>query len=404
MAQNSNNNTSLEDAVRHVNIAFENLTLAMQKIDEAKNEDERSQTTRVFRVRQNAIRAISNAHRLHIPSPSLTVDFYNALRAKLDISDELQQNQFQGNHKFKSPLDFVNILVSNHDANGEAVEKLFEKQYEIKWHTETGDPDPFSFYKFCKSVEDAGGEDVMTYDTRRAHVFSRLYKKQEVLRKIRGLTYKELCPPIYACCERSRWLKCTYTSEGWQFRFLKNGISWISNRTLREYIQQNSKKYETKCCIYDKKFLDDQRLPGQLYWAVFEEDDYNPHRQPRERLPFNKTQVYVGKAANGIKQRWLGSTGTSHCKMMEFARDFLCNMRGFDPIIIQLEQLVDLRLLLHKACNRDGSNSGLFIMKTGALTLKSAERRNIDGKKIGSDSTILRGWKPTDMRYGLNKR
>ena len=124
MAQNSNNNTSLDGAVGHVNIAFENLTLALQKIDEAKNEDEHSQTTRVFRVRQNAIRAISNPHRLHIP-PCLTVDFYNALRAKLEKSDELQQNQFQGNHEFKSPLDFVNILVSNHDATHAAVKKAF---------------------------------------------------------------------------------------------------------------------------------------------------------------------------------------------------------------------------------------------------------------------------------------
>ena len=396
MAQNSNNNTSLDDAVRHVNIAFENFTLAMEKIDEAKNEDEHSQTTRVFRVRQNAIRAISNAHRLHIPSPSLTVDFYNALRAKLDISDELQQNQFQGNHEFKSPLDFVNILVSNHDANGEAVKKLFEKQCEIKWHTKTGDPDPFSFYKFCKSVEDAGGEDVMTYDTRRAHVISKLYQTQEKLRGIRGLAHQKLCPPIYVRSfrKKSQWATWTWKeSKTWELKNKQN-IDWITNKDLKNYITDESKTQNERC----KDFPHNNQ---QLYWLVIEEDD--PNLEQAEDRTF-KTQVYVGRAKNGVRERWL-SSGTSHCKKMQFARDVMCNMLSFDPTALRSEQLVDLRVLLHKACNPDGSKSGLFIMDEfpDNKALVEAEGNDIDGIELKKGETSdTYTFRVTDMKYGMN--
>ena len=278
------------------------------------------------------------------------------------------------------------------------MEKLFEKQYEIEWHTETGDPDPFSFYKFCKSVEDAGGEDVMTYETRRAHVISKLYQTQEELRNIRGLTHKELCPPIYVRCEDPAvWIQCRYESGKWQCRDFNEGISWISNVHLRRYIDSNSKVY-THEDVENELFLQ-----GKLHWAVFEEEEYEQHRRTNEFLPF-KTQIYVGKAQNGIKERWLDGS-KSHCKRMESARDVMCNMLSYDPTALPQQLLVDLRLLLHKACNPDGLKSGLFIMKTGEIELNVAKRRNMNGTRIDSDDTRILDdqWKPTNMQYGLNK-
>ena len=90
---------------------------------------------------------------------------------------------------------------------------------------------------------------------------------------------------------------------------------------------------------------------------------------------------------------------------MKFARDVMCNMLSYEPTPLLRELLVDLRLLLHKACNPNGSKSGLFIMKTGEIELNVAKRRNMNGTTIDSDNTRIFDdqWKPTNMQYGLNK-
>ena len=405
MAQNPNNNASIDEVIRYVTEAFRNLTLAMKKIDEAKNGDEHS---REFTVRQNAIRAISIPHRFSFPLP-LTASFYNTLTNKLGIPYVLTEYQFhrdlRRNQTYKSPLDFVDILVSNNNATEEVVQKLFEKQYEIVWYTATRDPDQFSFYEFCESVKRArsqsegqnSGNNVMTYKTRRAHVISRLYQTQKELLGIRGLNHEELCPPIYARYKTvdSKWATWTYkynkeTKSGTWVQKKGENIDWITNEDLKEYIKNKSKKQN----------FNDDCLPTnerQLYWAVFEEDD-NQLRQPGEPLPCeplpSETQVYIGKAQNGIKERW-SESGTAHSKRMEFARDVMCNMLSYDPTALLREQLVDLRLLLHKACNPDGSKIGLFIMGddfSDDKALKEAESKDIDK------------FRATDMKYGMNFR
>ena len=360
----------LDDAVRQARIAFESLALAMERIDEVQGRPR------------------------NIPVP-LTEEFYEAFKVKLDIRGNLQKQEY------KSPLDLVKILNCK-KVTAAAVQKLFKKQYEIKWHTQTKDPDPFSFYAFCKSVEDAGGNDVMTYNTRRAHVISRLYQKRAELLQIQNLNHKELCPPIYVRHRDERWTKFTFTTEGLARE--ESGINWITKEGLREYIDASSKKYDENAI--DEEFVDrlgtyrGEPAPEHLYWAVFEEDDYDDQG---DDTPF-KTQVYVGRSQNGIKERWLGG-GTSHCKRMEFSRDVMCNMSSYDPTALLREQLVQLRFLLHKACNRDGSNSGLFIMETGGLALDVAKRSNIDGLRLDARTPILDdNWSPKNMNYGLNGR
>ena len=328
--------------------------------------------------------------RLNIPVP-LTGEFYEAIKVKLHRRGNLQKQEY------KSLLDLVKILNWK-EVTAAAVQELFVNQYEIKWHTPTKTPDPFSFYAFCKSVEDAGGKDVMTYDTRRAHVISRLYQKRAELLQIQNLTHKELCPPIYVRHTADEgWTKFTYTSGKWATAKLnENGINWITKEGLREYIARSSKAYNQHA-IDNKEFLHGDTR-GQLHWAVFEEDDYDDQG---DDTPF-KTQVYVGRAKNGIQERWLGG-GKSHCKRMEFSRDVMCNMSSYDPTALLREQLVQLRFLLHKACNRDGSNSGLFIMETGGLALDVAKRSNIDGLRLDAQTPILDdNWSPKNMNYGLN--
>ncbi|CAB3985259.1 Hypothetical predicted protein [Paramuricea clavata] len=366
---------------------------------------------------------------LEIPGNKLTVQFYNALRKKIGIEDNVTRTIIlfflDSAVPHRSPRNLVKYLAAYNDANHKTVRKLFETQFEIKWQTESGDPDLFSFYGFCKDVVNRTStgrgrgrgrgrrpgrdpiNEVMTYKTRRAHVLSKLYHAQDELHKIRDLTYQKLCPPVYARKDDGTWVTFTFEEKNASkaIRFSRQepaNIGWISNEDLRVYIQSNSvKEYEN--------FPSGK---GQLYWAVLEEDDFDNQVQD-----FGRTQVYVGQAVNGIKERWMGG-GKSHCKRMGVARDVMCNMLSYDPTPLQSEQLVDLRLLLHKAWNQDGENSGLFIMDkftkegtgkqkkiTGdASKLGQAEKDNIDGKKASTSNEFIltENWNPKDMRYGMN--
>jgi hypothetical protein len=416
MAQNQ----PMKEAVKHINTAFQHLTLALDKIDKAQTNGTPDDVPvlREFRVKQNAIRGIGNPYLIPLTADQRN---YEALRETLEINDQRNDFQLLTAEEYKSPRDLVSVLVANNDATKATVKKLFEKQYEFKWHTGTGDPDQFSFYGFCEDVKDVEGEDVMMYDTRKAHVISRLYHAQKELQKIRHLPYKKLCPPVYVRTRsfggiRWRWTKWIFNCENNEFitntHINTNINSWIlKDNQLITHLEHNSVLTSATGQLPNEV--------GHLYWAVLKEDDYDNDREPTEILPF-RTQVYVGIAKNGIKERWTGG-GTSHCKKMEFARDVMCDMLSYDPTALRSEQLVDLRLLLHKACNQDDETSGLFIMEQftkeddteqiigDKSRLVPAEGKNINGKKTSSDEFILNvrqneNWIPKDMNYGMNKR
>ena len=351
-----------------------------------------------FRSKRNAVREIDAPSLIDI-SNNLTVIEYNALRRKLfEINGQLEDDNFQPQAnvaEYKSPRNLVGILVANGDAiNRETVKKLFAIQHEFKWCTETGDPDQFSFYGFCNDVEDAGGEDVMTYDTRKAHVISRLYHAQEKLHKIRHLPSQQLCPPVYVLTEGDN---PTWTRWKWCNNQLTVdevvGIGWISNQPLREYITQHSERNTTA-----------GNLPNEtnhLYWVVFEEDDFDdnhPHVND-----YGRTQIYVGSATRGIKDRWAADS-KSHSKNIELSRNVMYNMMNYDQNTLQKQlQLVDLRLLLHKAnqYNQEEDKCGLFIMQHFEnLTLAKSESKDIKGIKVNDNLT----WEPKNMLFGVNGR
>jgi hypothetical protein len=254
------------------------------------------------------------------------------------------------------------------------------------------DPDEFSFYRFCE----VRGNMYRTYKIRKAHVITRLWRAQKELQKIRNLPYQELCPPIYARSLRGNsWAQWTFDNghNRWRRRNGRNiNINWITNEVLREYIHDNSKKKNFKKIPFGDK---------QLYWAVVEEDEHGEDNN----LPF-RTQVYVGRAANGIQERWTGSQESSHCMKMKFASDVMCPMVNYNPTALRRLQLVDLRLLLHKACHQNGENtSGLFIMGEycNCEDMTDAEKLHIKGKIPNAPlALILENWKPKDMNYGMN--
>ncbi len=372
-----------------------------------------------FRAKRRVVRAIDRPYLLSIPRrPTwIDADFYNDLREKLGKQDQVDCNNFvtkRGN--YKSPRNLVRALVRNSDATKEVVEKLFEKQYELRWHTTTGDPDQFSFYGFCQDVDQAGGNNVMTYDTRRAHVISRLYHARKRLLKIRGLTYRQHCPPVYVRTKigkRWTWQKwiCHPHRRVFEECDEETDIDWISNEPLRNYITVNSVRNNRNAAFPNGDI--------HLYWAVIEEDDSDGEDDSEEKddsyeeddsdekndLDDNlgKTQVYVGKAGNGIKQRWAGSQDSSHCRNMELSRNVMYNMMNYDPDTLATKQLVQLRFLLHKAHHPDGSNSGLFIMGQGNDDYEQAETRNKQGipLQLEEKQWILI---PTNMKFGMNGR
>ena len=404
-----------------------------------------------FKEKRNAVREIDEPDLLKIPSGNITVKCYNDLRTLLGCRNVLLMSKIcdrPQDKTYKSPRDLVQMLVHHEDMNPKTIKKLFEKQFEIKWNTDTGDPDQFSFYGFCRDVYKARGYNVMTPLTRKAHVLSKLYHAQEKLHKIRHLSHKELCPPVYVYNDL-KWTKWKWDKERGVNKFVEDqnpaDIEWITNKKMKEYIQQ-----------YSIKNVDPNNKEEHLYWAILEEDDieeddikkddieednieqYNSDESPKEdessgeyeteyldhivkssneddeddeyasqylektgkedsRDDLGETQVYVGIAGGGIGNRWVEST-SSHCKNMELSRNIMCNMMNYDPETLKEQQLVDLRFLLHKANKLEGDNSGLFLMsRYPDTTLSESESNNIEG--VDMDGWTL---EPLNMLYGMN--
>ncbi|CAB3985258.1 Hypothetical predicted protein [Paramuricea clavata] len=377
---------------------------------------------------------------LNIAFHEQDAEFHNALANELGVHEGLPNNQDEKVkilcHKLKKkavkniecPLLEIKHFASPlgmdvTEYSRQKVQELFENQYKYRWIPIPNEvapapaaaavavapaavapaaaaapavvapiaaaPAAFHFYRFCK-LRDT----YRTYNIRKAHVITRLWRAQKELQKIRNLTYQELCPPIYARSMRGNsWAQWTFDGHnGWRRRNGPNiNINWITNEVLRKYIHGNSKK---------KNFNNLPTGDKQLYWAVVEEDD---HAEDGNNLPF-RTQVYVGRAANGIQERWTGSQQSSHCMKMKFASDVMCPMVNYNPTALRPLQLVDLRLLLHKARHQNGENtSGLFIMGeySKCKNMNKAETRHINGK-IPDAPMILENWKPKDMNYGMN--
>ena len=359
--------------------ALSDLSVASEK----QNEKQRR------KLKRDALNAIDKQFSI-LPSEHNADTFQQNLKKTLGI----EQNEpfLEENPLYTSPGDFVKIFDRN--VTPDTVQKLFENQYKIKWQTVTGYPDQFSFYKFCKDVADREGKHVMVYDTRRTHVISRLYNEQEKLHEneFQNLTFRQLCPPVYVHTKVKgnwKWRKwiCNSQSSDFEMTKEKTNIEWITYKPLKQYIETHSMKDST-----DKEDLPNRTF--HLYWAVLEEDDLGEGRGDT-----GKTQIYVGKAKNGIKERWVGSLTSSHCKNMEESRNIVRNMVTFVPDVLKDKQLVDLRFLLHLACNQKGKNSGLFIMKgfEDEEELKNKETEHINGDLEGDFSI-----NPKDMMYGMN--
>ena len=322
----------------------------------------------------------------------------------------------------KSPLDLANkeVVGIKQGAPHWFLKNLIERQFQIKWATKNGEPDEFNFYKFCdlerlKPVKSKNKHKEMTdgktahlkYKPRNAHVKTQLYRHCSVNTK-NDCSKEQLCPPVYMRTKEKGWIKCNpvkkkfirVTSQNIKF---SEHFSWIKE-PIRNFIS------ETAVEIGDS-VLENVLKKHTLYWAVVQDTDFQSGNLLKIK-DIGETQVYVGKANNGVEGRWL-KDNNSHCRMMKKCLDNVQIMATYQPKQLKDIQLVDARLLLAKLRSE---KCALFVMKTycedDKNDLEAHEKKHIDGLKIKSKNKkfnivpakICRDWKPKYMAYGMNGR
>ena len=262
----------------------------------------------------------------------------------------------------KSPLDLAECLKKN--VPQWFVRNIIQHQFDIRWDTENGEPDDYHFYQFCDMKNTTR---LLKYSPRLAHVQATLYKKcRRICGERRISENKEwLCPTVYI-----------RTNDGWKtwradedkFTRVKNiidDLSWI-DRDILEFITQNADVQRGD----SQESLKNSLQKPTLYWAVLKDGDFIPGQLQNLKLEsISGTQVYVGKANNGIRGRWTKDKD-NHCQMMKKCLDNVCAMTTYDPLRLEGIQLVDARLALAMVRRE---RTALFVMKTFGDEVEKAE-------------------------------
>ena len=309
--------------------------------------------------------------------------------------------------ELRSPLDFITNRILSPKTSQTFLKKFIECQFQLKWATQqNGWPREFSYYDFCEVIcqhwkQRNMRQTVLKNKVRSAQVKVQLYKHY-ISHTQHEFEVIDLCPIVYVRTGERQWqsldteLKVALEGE------CVNNFDWISE-PIRRYILSEA---ET---IPEAELGDERLTKHTLYWAVVQDSNF----QAGGKLKLNqigRTQVYVGKANNGIKNRWL--TGpNSHCHNMKKFLSVFRDVKTYNAELVSDVQLVDAVLLLEKL--KGNTNSALFLMQTFDSTkeLRKAERRNIVGKKMSSDhyniiprkALRLRSrWEPINMAYGMN--
>ena len=268
----------------------------------------------------------------------------------------------------KSPLDMANYLQLT--VTQTAVKNIIENQFQIKWNTktapdespdtsdeeqsanttDTGPPANYTFYEFCDNERTMR---LFKYIPRLAHVKTTLYKKyrKEGISNLQRIAEKQkkLCPKVYI-----------KIANGWKIwdadteKFEDNEhhqLSWIDT-SIKTFIDENADEQA-------EDNLEQCLSKPTLYWAVLKDGDFNSCENLKLES-ISQTQVYVGKANNGIRGRWTKDSD-NHCKMMKKCLDNVCAMTTYDPLRLEGIQLVDARLALAKV---RGEETALFVIKT----------------------------------------
>ena len=261
------------------------------------------------------------------------------------------------------------------------VASMIERQFEIKWDTPTGEPDDYSFYDFCDTEKTMK---YLKFIPRRAHVKTTLFKecrsKQKMLDDLLQMPKNSLCPEVLVKTVDgwTTWQAPDEENNEGEFRPLPENrvfsedFSWI-DQSILEFIKKNADKQKS-----DHESLKISLKNPTLYWAVVEDRDFPPIQNTKnlKLKPIGQTQVYVGKANNGIKGRWLEDSD-NHCEMMKKCLDNVWAMTTYDPLRLEGIQLGDARLALAKV---RGEKTALFVMKTFGDDLEKAEIAKLEAE------------------------
>ena len=308
--------------------------------------------------------------------------------------------------ELRSPLDFITNRILSPKTSQTFLKKFIECQFQLKWATPNGWPREFSYYDFCEVVSQYWiqrnmRKKVLKNTVRSAQVKVQLYKHY-ISHTQHEFEVNDLCPTVYVRTGERQWQSLDRELKVALEGDRVNNFDWISE-PIRRYILSEA---ET---IPEAELGDERLTKHTLYWAVVEDSNF----QAGKKLKLNKvgrTQVYVGKAKNGIKDRWLTSS-SSHCHMMKKCLSVFRDVKTYNAELVSDVQLVDAVLLLEKL--KDNAKSALFLMQTfdGEEELRDAEKRNIDGKRSPIDRLniipynelrLRPRWKPIDMAYGMN--
>jgi hypothetical protein len=170
---------------------------------------------------------------------------------------------------------------------------------------------------------------------------------------LRNITKEELCPIVYI--KTTRGWKLWQADEGDEFEDvdIEDDLSWI-DPSIRKFITENADEQKA-----DHKSLVDSLAKPTLYWAAVNDTDFVSGEKLKLKS-IGRTQVYVGKANNGIQGRWI-KDANNHCTMMKKCLDNMCAMTTYDPLRLEGIQLVDARLAL---ANVREEKTALFVIKT----------------------------------------
>lgn len=198
------------------------------------------------------------------------------------------------------------------------IENLIQYQFDIKWKTPNGEPYYFTFYQFCDEERTTAH---FKYKPRLAHAKTALYNECRItsVLHIRRITKESLCPIVYIRTSNG-WASWQADDEDINNDVdIENDLSWI-DPSFGKFITENAD--EGVASPLDKP---------PLYWAVLDDEEFYPHSK-RENI--GKTQVYLGKANNGIRGRWIKDKD-NHCAMMKKCLDNVCDMTTYDPSTLE---------------------------------------------------------------------
>ena len=291
-----------------------------------------------------------------------------------------------------SPLDMAKHLKKIEGIQWLVV-NIFQYQFDIRWNTLTinGDPADYTFYQFC---DNENTTEFLKHDPRQAHVKATLYKecRRKSVNDLRRITKENLCPTVYIKIARGWKSWRADKDEFCKVRKNNKTLSLIDPSILK-FITENADKQSRK----DESLKNSLKNPT-LYWAVLDDKDFIPETLKLKKI--GRTQVYVGRAINGIQGRWT-KDGKNHCEMMKKCLDNVCAMTTYDPSRLEGISLVDARLALAKVRRE---HTALFVIKTFGKVAEKAEIAKEKAKELRKVKEFLRVEKTARRRTKLEAK